>query len=95
MVYTTVARNERITLDQIHFLLGKKFLLTTTEVNGAVASLLATWLAAPLSKFERGTTTYLNVKRTVPPVFESWLNSLVEAHPELSIFEPPVVKREP
>ena len=98
IVYETIKQNEKITLNQLRWLMTAEFLVPENTVDAAVASLASASLFRVISKWwspDKPEVIWLRARPAseMDISFLRWIASLYNEFPELMSFKAPIFKK--
>lgn len=100
IVYATIRRNPRISLNQLRWLLSEHLFVPQSQVDGALSSLCTRGLLDCVARWrsKHGTANgerpvHFEARATPGPAFEDWLSVASSEIEGLTAFEPPAFER--
>lgn len=96
IVYKTIEKNYNITLNQLKGLFQQHYMMLTKEdlIESVVGSLIAQSLFNCVTRWQRpGNANAIHLRIKENSSFDAWMKKVLQDHPELVAFDPPVYTR--
>ena len=96
IVYRTIEENYNITLNQLKGLFQTHYRMLTKDdlIESTVGSIIAKSLFNCVTRWERpGNVSAVHLRVKDNEAFGAWMKKVVNDHPELTAFEPPIYTR--